>query len=174
MLGNWMCVCVQVRKCRYVYVVVVVVVAAACFAVLARAVRLSLAMLPRLVVRQQRKSGRGQLAERLCRILPLGPLEQGSRAKLCGAAALCRRTGHATDAAGGSVKKVSKSDSPLDLRVFSAINQLPLCLVALFHLPRTGTIISNPNPNHQSKPAKDYLNNDSEIATIFGFVGAWG
>ena len=40
----------------YVYVVVVVV-AAACLAVLARAVKLSLAMLPRPVVRQQRKSG---------------------------------------------------------------------------------------------------------------------
>ena len=38
----------------YVYVVVV---AAACLAVLAGAVRLSLAMLPRPVVRQQRKSG---------------------------------------------------------------------------------------------------------------------
>ena len=50
-----MCVCVQVRKRRYVYVVVVV--AAACFAVLARAVRLSLAMLLWPVVRQQRKSG---------------------------------------------------------------------------------------------------------------------
>ena len=36
------------------------------------------------------KSGRGQLAERLCRI-PLGPLEQRSRAKLCAAAAWCRR-----------------------------------------------------------------------------------
>ena len=58
MFGKWMCVCVQVRKCRYVYVVVV---AAACFAVLARAVRLSLAMLPRPVVRQQRKSGYASL-----------------------------------------------------------------------------------------------------------------
>ena len=60
-----MCVCVQVRKCRCVYVVVVV--AAACFAGVARAVR----MLPRPVVRQQRKSARGQLAERLCHITTL-------------------------------------------------------------------------------------------------------
>ena len=41
------------------YVCVFVVVAAACLAVLARAAQLSLAVLPRPVVRQQRKSGRG-------------------------------------------------------------------------------------------------------------------
>ena len=40
------------------------VVAAACLAVLARAAKLSVATLPRPVVRQQRKSGRG---------LPSGP-----------------------------------------------------------------------------------------------------
>ena len=56
MLGTWTCVCVQARKFAKVYVVVV---AAACLAVLAGAVKLSLAMLPRPVVRQQRKSGRG-------------------------------------------------------------------------------------------------------------------
>ena len=44
----------QVRKCMCVYVVVV---AAACLAVLAGAVRLSLAMLPQPVVRQKRESG---------------------------------------------------------------------------------------------------------------------
>ena len=71
--------------------VYVVVVAAACLAVLARAVKLSLAMLPRPVVRQQRKPGRRQLAERLCQVTHLGPLEQGSRAKLSWAAATCRR-----------------------------------------------------------------------------------
>ena len=54
-----MCVRVQVRKCRYVYVVLVG--AAACFAVLARAVRLSLTLLPRPVVRQQRRSGYASL-----------------------------------------------------------------------------------------------------------------
>ena len=83
MFGKWTCACVQVRKCRYVYVVVV---AAACLAVLAGAVRLSLAMLPRPVVRQQRKSGRGQLAERLCQITPLVLWS-----KALGAAATCRR-----------------------------------------------------------------------------------
>ena len=71
MSGQWMengwtidgqCIengCVYVRKsgkCVYVYVFVV---AAACVAALARAVKLSVAMLPRPVVRQQRKSGRG-------------------------------------------------------------------------------------------------------------------
>ena len=46
MFGKWMCVCVPVRKRMCVCVVVV---AAACL--------VSLAMLPRPVVRQQRKSG---------------------------------------------------------------------------------------------------------------------
>ena len=45
-----MCVCVQVRECMYVNVVV----AAACLAVLARAVKLSVAMLPRPVERQRK------------------------------------------------------------------------------------------------------------------------
>ena len=81
MFGKWMCACVQVRKCRSVYVVVVV--AAACFAVLARAVRLSLAMLPRPAVACE--AGRTAVSD-----YPLGPLEQGSRAKLYGAAATCR------------------------------------------------------------------------------------
>ena len=98
MFGKWVCVCVQVRKCRYVYVVAV---AAASLAVLAGAVRLSLAMLPRPVVRQQRKSGRGQLAERLCRITPLvlwsKALERSSMGLPHGAA----DPAHAEDAAGG-------------------------------------------------------------------------
>ena len=58
MLGKWMCVCVQARKFVYVYVEVV---AAACLAVLAGAVQWSFAMLPRPVVRQQRKSGYASL-----------------------------------------------------------------------------------------------------------------
>ena len=55
MEGVWnmdVCMC-AVRTCVYVNVVV----AAACLAVLARAVKLSVSMLPRPVVRQQRKSG---------------------------------------------------------------------------------------------------------------------
>ena len=93
------CVCVQVRKCRYLYVVVVV--AAACFAVLARAVSLSLAMLPRPVVRQQRKSGYAFWGS-----MPLGnwPVSEGYKRGSFSRILAPSAAGHAGDA-GSSLYK---------------------------------------------------------------------